>query len=110
MTKSRKRPVAAEPLQPKKSKSIDLPFLLMVAILCMMGIVMVFSASYASAYYKYGNSYYFVQDQLIWLILGVIVMFVMAFMSTPKFLKVIAIPSLVVAVGLLALVPLRSAG
>ncbi len=77
----------------------------MVSILCMMGIVMVFSASYAAAYYKYGNSYYFVQDQLIWLILGVIVMFVMAFMSTPKFLKVIAIPSLVVAVGLLALVP-----
>lgn len=77
----------------------------MVSILCMIGIVMVFSASYASAYYKYGNSYYFVQDQLIWLILGVIVMFVMAFMSTPKFLKVIAIPSLVVAVGLLALVP-----
>ena len=41
------------------------------------------------------------QDQLRWLILGVIVMVGMACMSTPKCLKVVAIPSLVVAVGLM---------
>ena len=61
----------------------------MVSILCMIGIVMVFSASYASAYYKYGNSYYFVQDQLIWLILGVIVMFEMCIRDRIKAIELV---------------------
>ena len=51
-------------------QSIDLPFLVLVVLLCCIGIVMVFSASHANAFYRYGDSYYFVKKQLQSAVLG----------------------------------------
>lgn len=65
----------------KKSKlalsvgmGIDLPFLIILLILIVTGLVMMFSASYAKAYYTYNDSFYFLKRQLIFAIVGFVLM------------------------------------
>ena len=43
---------------------IDLPFLTIVLVLLTIGLIMLFSASYAYALAYYGNSYHFFKNQL----------------------------------------------
>ncbi|MDO4730805.1 MAG: putative peptidoglycan glycosyltransferase FtsW [Clostridia bacterium] len=50
---------------------LDLPFLIIVLVLVATGLVMLFSASYANAYYLYGDSYYFIKSQLPMAIFGI---------------------------------------
>lgn len=57
-----------------KSGRIDAIFLLSVILLSLFGTVMVFSAGQAYAYARYGDGYYFVKKQIIWLLLGFAVM------------------------------------
>ena len=38
---------------------LDLPFLVLVVLLVTIGVIMVFSSSYARAYFKEGNSTYY---------------------------------------------------
>ena len=44
---------------------LDLPFLVLVVLLVTIGVIMVFSSSYARAYYKEGNSTYYFARQAI---------------------------------------------
>lgn len=58
-----------------KKTQYDFGFLLTVIILLIIGLIMVFSASYPSAYYSHdGNGFYFIERQLIWAVLGVFAM------------------------------------
>ena len=52
----------------------DTLFLLAVALLAIYGTVMVFSAGYAYAAFRYDDGLYFVKRQSIWLIIGVVAM------------------------------------
>ena len=54
---------------------VDLAFFLIVIALLVMGIVMMFSASYAQGYYREGNSYHYIVRQLAWAALGLLAMF-----------------------------------
>ena len=45
--------------------------------LCLVGAVMVFSASAVTAREQYGNGYHFLLRQLLWLGLGLVAMFAM---------------------------------
>ena len=49
---------------------VDLTFLLFVLVLLVFGLVMMFSASYAYAYYYDGNSFHYITRQLIFAIMG----------------------------------------
>ena len=55
---------------------IDLLFLLSVILITLYGTLMVFSAGTAYASARYGDSFYFIKKQTIWLILGFTVMYV----------------------------------
>lgn len=60
---------------------LDIPFLMLTLLLLAIGVVMVLSASYASAYYDLsketgGNATYYFARQLIFAVLGVVVMLV----------------------------------
>ena len=70
----------AEPERKEKKKlnPIDLPLLTLVLVLLTVGLVMLFSASYATAYYNEGNSFAFISRQLLWAGLGVVVMFIVS--------------------------------
>ena len=72
----------AKKLINKKKKTvmggIDIPFTMLVLILMSVGYVMMFSASYSAAYYKYGDPYYFIESQGIYAIAGIAIMFVVS--------------------------------
>ena len=86
-----------------KGGSVDKPFLLMLfGILC-IGLLMLFSASYANAYYYYGDSFHFIIRQFIFAVIGIIGMFIVSkfdYRILKKFSNLIVIASL----GLLVLV------
>src|SRR5690606_35731073 len=47
-----------------------------VVLLCLVGLVMVMSASSVVGLYQFGSSWYFVKRQLIWLVVGLAVLLV----------------------------------
>ena len=55
---------------------LDLPYLLLVLTLVGVGLIMLFSASFPSAYYEEGNPAYYLIRQGIFAVLGVTAMFV----------------------------------
>jgi len=50
--------------------------ILVTFLLVVYGLVMAYSASAAEAYFRYGSSFYFVKRQLLWVLLGVGVMWI----------------------------------
>jgi len=64
-------------LKPQGNK-IDIPLLLAVITLLAFGLVMVYDGSVVQAYQDFGDSYYYVRQQLIWLGLGTIGAFILA--------------------------------
>ncbi len=52
---------------------VDIPMLMIFIFLVSFGLIMVFSASYAYSYNKFGNSYDFILDQLLYVIVGLAV-------------------------------------
>ncbi len=81
-----KRKTSAKP-NTKERAGIDIPFLLLVLCLLGFGLVMVSSASYVSAYYKYSDSFYFIKRQAIFALLGIGAMFFFAFFNYKWFKK-----------------------
>lgn len=57
-------------LKKKKEPHADGIFLIIVILLAIYGTLMVYSAGYSYADFRYGDSLYFVKKQSIWLILG----------------------------------------
>lgn len=60
---------------------IDMPFFLLVLVLLVIGTIMMFSASYATAYYSMGDSYFYLIRQLIFAVVGVGAMIALSFVD-----------------------------
>ena len=89
---------------------MDLPFLFLVLTLVVVGLVMMFSASYANAAYYQGDSYYYIKKQLIFAVLGIVLMIALSYFDYHHFHK-LALPVLLLSIALLGLVlvlPARS--
>ena len=83
---------------------LDLPFLFLTLTLLVIGLIMLFSASYANAYYQHnGNSYYFISRQVVFAILGVIAMISISYFDYHHLHK-FAVPILVISYMMLVLV------
>lgn len=63
---------------------IDLPFCLLILILLVIGTIMMFSASYAFAYYTVGDSFFYLKRQIIFIVLGIAAMAAMSFFNYNK--------------------------
>lgn len=59
----------------------DLPFLLLTLALLGFGLVMLFSASYARAYYYKDSSFFYIRKQIMWSIIGIIGMIAASFVN-----------------------------
>ena len=70
--KARKKRIRAE------RNGIDLTFLFLVLILLSIGLIMMFSASYASSYYETGDSFHYIKRQLLFAVVGVVMMLAIA--------------------------------
>ncbi len=82
---------------------LDFGFLSLVLILLSIGLVMLFSASYAYSYARFSNSYHFIIRQAIFAVVGVVVMFALSRIDVKVYRK-LAVPIYVVAIILLVLV------
>lgn len=90
----------------QRLKKADISIIVVTLILILFGLFMVYSASNVVATYKYNDSYYFLKRQLIFSILGIIVMFIFMKININKIIKssnILFIVSLVLLV--LVLIP-----
>ncbi len=99
MQKKKELMLFGKPLFAKSG--LDVTFLLIVLALLITGLVMLFSAGYSYAYYKYGNSTYFIVRQGIFALIGVAAMLFISKINYNHFRQVTLI---VGAVALLLLV------
>ncbi|MBR5782672.1 MAG: putative lipid II flippase FtsW [Clostridia bacterium] len=105
-----KRKTIKEKMSGVKLGGIDLPFLILVLCLLGFGLVMVCSASYVSAYYTYGDSFYFFRRQLFFALGGLVIMLVIAFGLKPDWLRKRTMIILVIALILAVLVLIPGVG
>lgn len=61
------------------SGTIDYSLLITVIVLSIFGLVMVYDASVAHAYRDFGDKYLYLRQQLIWMVLGFILLFFFSF-------------------------------
>lgn len=61
------------------TSGVDMPFLLLVSVILVIGLVMLFSASYPNAFYNHkGDSYYFIKNQLFFAVIGIFTMLIVS--------------------------------
>lgn len=84
-------------------KTLDRPMLIIILLLVCFGSVMVFSASYAYAFSRYGDSTYFIKKQILWVMLGLAAMLFISHLNY-KVIKAMSLPVYGVALLLLVLV------
>lgn len=82
---------------------IDVPFFAVVIIILTIGLVMLFSATYAYAYHNYGDGLYYITKQALFAVVGVIAMIVVSKVDY-HLLRIFAWPLYGVSVLLLCLV------
>lgn len=82
---------------------IDLPFFLLILLILGIGLIMLFSSSYAYALAYKKDSLYYVKRQLIWLLAGIVGMLGVSYFDYHK-LHRFAIPVLALSYALLAAV------
>ena len=88
-----------------KRGQMDLPFFAMTLVILTIGLIMVFSASFARAYYESGNPAYVFVRQFIFSVSGVAIMLI-ASRIKPTFFRRYSFCLLVFSIGLLVLVPI----
>ena len=83
---------------------LDLPFAILVALIAGIGLIMMFSASYASASHFKDNPTYFLLRQGPYVVIGLVAMWVISRINYQYF-RALSVPLMLVALVLLALVP-----
>ena len=87
-----------------RTTGFDMPFFILLILVLAVGLVCLFSASFAYSYYRNGgDSYYYIKRQLIFAVIGLGAMFAVSFVDY-HFLKRFAFAALFVSWGLLVLV------
>ena len=90
-------------LRDVERETVDAPMLLLVLLLTALGLVMIYSSSYARALYETGDSAYFFKRQLVFALLGIGAMGIISRVR-PELLKKLAFPLLGISVVFLVLV------
>ncbi len=95
-----------------KDGSMDTVFLILVLLLLTFGLVMLFSASYANAYYVYDDALHFIKRQFVFAVLGVIAMLIISkidYQILRKFVLPLFILTIILLVVVLFCPPLNGA-
>ena len=81
---------------------IDLPLLFLIIILLSLGLVMLFSASYAYSLHNFNNSYHFISSQAMFAAVGTVIMMALSMFDYHQYHK-FAWPLYILAVIMLAM-------
>jgi cell division protein FtsW len=84
-------------------KKIDFFLLISVLFLTFFGLFMIYDASSFVAFRDFADKYHYVKDQIFWIVLGIVALVLFSRIDYHKFYN-LAIPILLVALGLLFLV------
>ena len=87
----------------KRLPMFDIPFLIGVMLLLVVGLAMLYSAGYAQALLKQGDSYYYIKRQMLFAILGIVAMFAVSFVPY-KFYRRFVLIFYAISIFLLVLV------
>ena len=101
-----KQPKPETEQKPKRQFSIagiDGTFFILVMVLLTFGLIMLFSASYPNAKYYQDNSFFYIGKQLVFAVLGLVVMAALSFVNY-KILKILAVPFFGISLILLVVV------
>ena len=108
MRKKAKRDLTVE--QQLARGPLDLPYLALVLLLTAIGLVMLLSASYASAYYNLeasvdtgGNPYYYFMGQLRFAVAGIVIMYGVSKFDYQRW-RLLSVPALLGSIFLLVLI------
>ncbi len=103
--------MAQQAAKAKKEKKVklaihgpmDVTFFILVLVLLAFGLVMLFSASYASAFYRNNDSFYYISKQLVFAVAGVAAMIIISHIDYHIFHR-LAFPILILSIILLVIV------
>ena len=70
-------------------QGLDMPLFVFIMVLLAVGLVMLFSASYADSYYRQGDSYYYISRQGFFAVAGVIAMLLVSTFDYHHFHKLV---------------------
>jgi len=87
----------------QREQMLDLPFLLLTLVITGIGLVMIYSSSFARAQFETGDSAYYFKRQLVFSLVGIAVMLALSRVR-PELIRRLAFPVLGVSILLLALV------
>lgn len=82
---------------------MDIPFLFLVLTILIVGLIMMFSASYPYAFYHNHDCFHFIKSQLLFAVLGVAAMFFVSYIDYTSLHK-FAVPLIITSFVLLAVV------
>lgn len=88
---------------------IDMPFLMLVLLLTVIGLIMLFSASFPSGYYEEGDPFAYVRRQGVFAVMGVAAMLMIGKINYQRF-RALAKPLLGLSIVLLVLVLIPHVG
>ncbi|MFP5316955.1 MAG: putative lipid II flippase FtsW [Acidimicrobiia bacterium] len=106
---SRRREHAGGPSDASKRRGRPALILLVVGLLCLLGLMMVLSASSVEALHSYGGAWMFFQRQVLWVALGAVAMVLAARVDYHRWRPLVR-PLLFTTVALLVLVLLPGMG
>ena len=75
---------------------LDMPFFLLVLVVLIIGLIMMFSASFPVAYFSKDSSYYYIKRQVMFALVGVAIMIAVSFIDYHHYHK-FAVPMLLAA-------------
>lgn len=92
-----------------RAAGIDLGLLITVLVLVVFGLIMVYDASVVQAYKDFGNKYFYIRQQLIWVALGFFFLFFFSKFDYRN-LRFLALPMFIVSIILLLAVLIPGLG
>ncbi len=90
--------------KPSRAGKIDLTFLILVLIILTIGLIMLFSASYVDAFYREGDSFFYIKKQAVFAVVGIAAMLFIGYCVDYHILHRFAVPILIVTEILLVAV------
>jgi cell division protein FtsW len=84
-------------------RGVDMPLALTVAALIVLGLIMLYSASFDFSFSEYGSATYMFKRQVRWLGLGLLAAFVLSLFDYHKWRRMV-LPAMLVTIGLLVAV------
>ncbi len=99
----RKHREPVRPLQrdPGPWSRLVIDWLATLAVIMVFGLVMLFSASYTTGYLRMGDSFHYIKQQALCMMIGLACMFVMSYMDH-RFLRKMAVPGYFIVLVMLA--------